>query len=164
MSTRSQPDCNERSARCHFAASHKAKTFGNTTAPIFETTYLTITMASANNRVMEDIDHDQATQTTAATGAEAYIEQRNLDRIEIEGNLVALTAKVEKRLKMPMSRVVLGSATGSGPNISSPFQSILSSQNSGALSAAAKEAMEQLDRVLNTSMFSSLRHLLFLGG
>jgi hypothetical protein len=50
-----------------------------------------------------------------------------------------------------MSRNTVGNVAGSSQLITSPFQSILSSQNSGVMSTEAREAMEHMDRILQGS-------------
>jgi hypothetical protein len=83
--------------------------------------------------------------------ATGYIFARNKNRAQKESHFIRGADELEKRFAMPNSSGALGSAAGSGASIASPFQSTLSSQNYGAMSAAAREAMDHLDRVLSTS-------------
>jgi hypothetical protein len=83
--------------------------------------------------------------------ATGYIFARNKNRTQKESHFIRGVDELEKRFAIPNSSGALGSAAGSGASITSPFHSTLSSQNYGAMSAAAREAMDRLDRVLSTS-------------
>ncbi len=88
-----------------------------------------------------------------------YIEARNSHRAEKQKDFDDGLKKVEKRLAFPGSRGAVASVATSGQLATSIFQSILSSQNSNAMSAAAREAMEHLDRVLQCSECPYYFHL-----
>ncbi|KAI1125635.1 Alpha/Beta hydrolase protein [Nemania abortiva] len=115
-----------------------------------------MTSLPSKETMSKEIDIDSTTETDLDLSSRAsselknaeYIEERNKNRVEQENSFADGFKKLEKRLAFPGSTSTMMSVAGTGQSISSPFQSTLSSQNSGAMSAAATEAMYHLNRVL----------------
>lgn len=79
---------------------------------------------------------------------EDIMQKRNTNRTEKEKAVVEGLKKVESRFGfVPGSSTAVGSAAGASRSITSASQSTLGSQNSGAMSTAAKQAMDHMNRV-----------------
>jgi hypothetical protein len=86
---------------------------------------------------------------------EDIMQKRNTNRTEKEKAVVEGLKKVESRFRLvPGSSTAVGSAAGASRSITSVSQSTLGSQNSGAMSTAAKQAMDHMNRVFKCGQSS----------
>ena len=100
-----------------------------------------------------DTEHEDAhsSRSSKAIDNEAMLRERSDNRTAKEKALAKGLQKIERHVGLHSSAAIR-SAAGTSHAIISGSQSTLGSQNLGAMSVAAKQAMEHMDRIFTCGM------------